>query len=135
MPETLPDSVRALLRDHIESYEQLELLLLLRGRPGGIWTLREIAQRMQLPDEELEEALRGLRAAGCLGERIQGDDAIRYAPRDAGQAVAIEGLAAAYGEKPLAIIKLMSANAIERVRTAAINTFADAFVVGGKKDG
>jgi hypothetical protein len=135
MPETLHDSVRALLRDHIESYEQLEMLLLLRGRPNGTWNLGELAERLHAPSEELEQGLRGLEAAGCIAQRTPGGDVFRYAPRDALQAAAIDRLAAAYEERPLAIIKLMNANAIERVRTAAISTFADAFVLGRKKDG
>ena len=39
-----------------------------------------------------------------------------------------------YEEQPIEIIKLMSANAIERVRTAALRAFADAFVLHKGKD-
>ena len=135
MPETLPENVRAFLRDHVESYEQLELLLFLREQHALEWSMRQIAERMHFPADEIDEAVRGLVVAGCVVERAQPERAIRYAPRDEGQAAAIDALAAAYAARPLAIIKLMNANAIERVRSAAIDTFADAFVLGRKKDG
>ena len=135
MPETLPASVHAFLRDHIESYEQLELLLFLREHAAVEWGIADVAERMRLPAEELEAAARSLLAAGCIAERTEPQRSIRYAPRDEGQSEAIDALAAAYAARPLAIIKLMNANAIERVRSAAIDTFADAFVLGRKKDG
>jgi len=47
----------------------------------------------------------------------------------------IDRLAAAYRENPIPIIKLMSANAIERLRTAALRTFADAFILRKDKNG
>ncbi len=43
------------------------------------------------------------------------------------------GLERAYAERPILIIQLMSANAIERLRNVALHTFADAFVLN-KKD-
>jgi hypothetical protein len=135
MPETLPENVRAFLRHHVESYEQLELLLFLREHHALGWPISQIAERLHFPSGEIDQAVAGLVAAGCVAERAQPERAIRYAPRDEGQAAAIDGLAAAYAARPLAIIKLMNANAIERVRSAAIDTFADAFVLGRKKDG
>lgn len=42
-------------------------------------------------------------------------------------------LASVYTSRPIDIMRLMSANAIERVRTAALRTFAEAFVI--RKDG
>jgi hypothetical protein len=135
MPETLPKNVHAFLRNCVESYEQLELLLFLRENAAVEWPMSEITERKRFPADETEEAVRGLLAAGCIAERTEPRRAIRYAPRDEGQAEAIDQLAAAYAARPLAIIKLMNANAIERVRSAAMDTFADAFVLGRKKDG
>jgi hypothetical protein len=135
MPETLPKNVYAFLRECVESYEQLELLLFLREHAAVEWPMSEIADRMRFPAAEIDEAVRGLLAAGCIAARTQPQRTIRYAPRDEGQAEAIDAMAAAYAARPLAIIKLMNANAIERVRSAAMDTFADAFVLGRKKDG
>ena len=135
LPESLSAQVRAFLRDHIESYEQLEILFILRGQPGAHWSVQQLAERLQLPPDTIEDALQGLARAGGINERARPEEAVRYFPRTAEQAATIDSLATAYQVNPLAVIKLMSANAIERVRTAAIHTFADAFVIGRKKDG
>jgi hypothetical protein len=134
MPETLPKNVHAFLRAHIESYEQLELLLFLRQHAAQEWPMSGIAERMRFPADEIDNAVKGLLAARCIAERTEPQRAVRYAPRDEGQAEAIDALAAAYADRPLAIIKLMNTNAIERVRSAAMDTFADAFVLGRKRD-
>jgi hypothetical protein len=41
-----PRDVQILLRDHIESYEQLELLLLLRAERGLAWTEQALGERL-----------------------------------------------------------------------------------------
>ena len=56
-----------------------------------------------------------------------------YRPTSSGLDAAAGRLDREYAERPIRIIQLMSANAIERVRTAALHTFADAFVLK-KKD-
>lgn len=134
MPDTLPPAVRAFLREHIETYEQLELLLLLQRQPLEAWSARRLAERRSYTLDLVEEALEGLARTRTI-ERAASTGEVRYAPLDSVQRATIDALAAAYERNPLAIIKLMSANSIERVRTAAIHTFADAFVIGRKKDG
>jgi hypothetical protein len=134
LPDTLPAAVRAFLREHIETYEQLELLLLLRQQPLEAWSTRRLAERRSYPLDLVEEALEGLARARTV-ERVPSTGEVRYAPLDSVQRATIDDLASAYERNPLAIIKLMSANSIERVRTAAILTFAEAFVIGRKKDG
>jgi DNA-binding MarR family transcriptional regulator len=135
LPESLSAQVRAFLRDYIESYEQLEILFILRAQPGDAWSVEQLAERLQLSREAVEEALQALTRAGGINERAWPEEPVRYLPRNAEQAATIDSLATAYESNPLAIIKLMSANAIDRVRTAAIHTFANAFVIGRKKDG
>jgi hypothetical protein len=45
----------------------------------------------------------------------------------------VGALVRAYDQNRLEIVKLMNANAIQRLRNAALKTFADAFILGGKK--
>jgi hypothetical protein len=135
LPETLPTAVRAFLREFVETYEELEVLLLLHRRGGEAWTPLRLAEQTGHPGEAIAEALDLLALAGCVAERRSPGDPVVYRPRDAAQAAAIGELALAYERNPVPIIKLMSANAIERVRNAAIHRFADAFVIGRKKDG
>jgi len=58
--------------------------------------------------------------------------AYALAPPPRGETLA--RLVEVYEEQPIEIIKLMSTNAIERVRTAALRAFADAFVLHKGKD-
>ncbi|MGH8316512.1 MAG: hypothetical protein ACREUL_00845 [Steroidobacteraceae bacterium] len=129
----LPEDVHALLREHIESYEQLEILLLLRRERYEDWTPQGLTTRLRLPAELIESALTGLKASGLV-EATGADPTPRFAyrPASSGLDAAVGRLEREYSERPISIIKLMSANAIERVRTAALHTFADAFVL--KKD-
>jgi predicted ArsR family transcriptional regulator len=130
----LPEDVRALLNEHIESYEQLELLLLLRRERYEEWTVEGLAARLHVREELAEAALEGLEASGLVvATSATSPPRFAYRPTSSGLDAAAGRLDREYAERPIRIIQLMSANAIERVRTAALHTFADAFVLK-KKD-
>ncbi len=133
--DELPEDVRALLHEHIESYEQLETLLLLRRERYEQWTSAGLAARLRVQGELIETALTGRRASG-LGAAAGGAAPTRfsYRPASSGIDAAVGRLEREYAERPILIIQLMSANAIERLRTAALHTFADAFVLNKKGD-
>jgi len=119
-----------MLHEHIESYEQLEVLLLLRRERYEEWTVTGLAVRLQVREELVGLALEGLRAAGLVA--ITGAAAaprFAYRPVSSSLDAAASRLDREYAERPIKIIQLMSANAIERVRTAALHRFADAFVL------
>ena len=130
-----PPDVQILLRDHIESYEQLELLLLMRAARGSTWTEETLSAQLHLAQSLVGAALERLKAGGFVEAQMHGSER-RYAYL--GQSDKLEAtinrLAAAYREYPIPIIKLMSANAIERLRTSALRTFADAFILKKDKD-
>jgi len=129
----LPEDVRALLHEHIESYEHLETLLLLRRERYEQWTSEALAARLHVRPELIEAALASLKAGGLV--EATGADPMQFAYRPASSGIdaAVGRLQSEYTERPILIIQLMSANAIERLRTAALHTFADAFVLH-KKD-
>ena len=52
-----------------------------------------------------------------------------YADEDSARDAIIGSLERLYRDEPIQIMQLMSANAIERLRTSTIRAFADAFVV------
>ena len=132
--EDLPEDVRALLNEHIESYEQLEVLLLLRRERYEEWTIEGLAARLHLREELIGSALEGLKAGGLVvATSATSAPRFAYRPASSGLDAAAGRLDREYAERPIRIIQLMSANAIERVRTAALHTFADAFVLK-KKD-
>jgi len=129
-PGGVPAHVAALLRDHIDSYEELQVLLLLRSRTGVRWRIRELSERLKLAPELVTAALRSLQAHRLAAS--DGDDSdpqFEYRPEPPERDAAVAVLSSTYDEQPVEIIKLMCANSIERVRTAALRTFADAFLL------
>jgi hypothetical protein len=129
----LPEDVRALLHEHIESYEHLETLLLLRRERYEQWTSEGLAARLRVRPELIETALASLKASGLVEATGPAPMRFAYRPASSGLDAAVGRLQSEYAERPILIIQLMSANAIERLRTAALHTFADAFVLN-KKD-
>ena len=130
--DDLPDDVRALLHEQIESYEQLEVLLLLRRERYEEWAIERLAARLHVRAELIETALARLEAGGLIEAAGAGPSRFAYRPASSGLDAAVGRLERAYAERPILIIQLMSANAIERLRTAALHTFADAFVLSKK---
>lgn len=116
-----------LLRRHIASYDQLELLLLLRAerarwcsepwledkRPGMLDALQHLVEQRLVVER------------GGTGERLY-----QYNPPDEQIARAIDHLATVYRNQPHEVMRVMTANAVERVRSQAARTFGE---VLGKK--
>ncbi len=129
----LPEDVRAFLRLRIENYEQLEILRLLNRQPEKLWSATELGEELRLSPELADAAAQALGAAGLV-EHSMTEAVVRYGcyHADPLTKATVERVLQLYREQPLQILKLMSSNAIERVRTAALRAFADAFVV--KKD-
>lgn len=127
-PPEIPEDVRALLRTCVGSYEELEVLLLLAREPGDAVTAAAVADRVRAPVPVVAAALGTLVGAGLVEAGPDGAT-FRYLPStDLGAAVA--QLVEEARENPVAIIRVMSANAIERIRMSAVDMFADAFVLG-----
>lgn len=123
-----------LLREHIESYEQLEVLLLLRRERQEKMTIAGLTARLHIREELIGSALDGLKAGGLVVTTgTASEPRFAYRPVTSGIDAAAGRLEREYAERPIRIIQLMSANAIDRVRSAALHTFADAFVLK-KKD-
>jgi hypothetical protein len=123
-----------LLREHVETYEQLEVLLLLHRDRNRTWNADAAGTALSLSPEAAADALDHLYGRGLLAMAPSGSARLfRYALTRGHTDEAVARLAREYGENRLEIIKLMSAYAIERVRTAAIRAFAVAFVLRRKE--
>ncbi len=134
--EPLPDEVRALLRERIESYEALEILIALERVRGIGKTAGELSAGLHVTPALVDRAVRNLEAAGLVERRSAVQPQYFYAPPSAELDCAVRALARAYAEQPIPVIKLMSENAIQRMRTGAARAFADAFILRrGKGDG
>lgn len=136
MSDDANDSLRLFLLEQVSSYEELEALLFLAQHEGRELTDAELAAALRAPVDAIEEALRGLAGRRELVEVTQraGIALYRYGPRDEAGRARVEELRQAYAERRLSVVRMMSSNAVERVRGAAMQRLADAFrIERGKK--
>jgi hypothetical protein len=132
LSDSLPQDVQDLLRSRVESYEHLAILLLVYRERTRDWSDADLTETLRIPAQLAESAVSGLLAAGLLRADSEADPP-RYTYAACGATDgAIGRLALEYTNNPARVVKLLSANAIERVRTSAARTFADAFVLKGK---
>jgi CheY-like chemotaxis protein len=111
---TVPAEIRAFLFEHIQSPVELETLLFLKRHHEQSFMPSGVSGPLRIPVESAAEALHWL----SRQRLIQGppQSAYRYAPATPQLASRIERLDVLYDERRLDVIKLMNANAIERVR-------------------
>lgn len=119
----LPEAVRRFIADHIDSVEQLEILLLLHHHhQGRTWTAEAVARELRIASVSAGERLEDL-VQDSLLTRVGGDPMeYRYAPGSAMLDEAVKGLATAYAERRVTVINLIFSKPVDRIRT-----FADAF--------
>lgn len=129
----IPSDLQQFLRDHVETYEQLEILVLLAGAPDRHWPADDIAAALRLDHAVVAEGLAHLERAGVL-EASGPDTARRFAARP-DHAAMVARLADVYRRDRLSIMNRMTSNALERVRTSALRAFTSAFLLGKKNDG
>ncbi|HVO89353.1 MAG TPA: hypothetical protein VMV45_12485 [Casimicrobiaceae bacterium] len=130
--EEVPEDVRKLLYEHVHTYEQLETLMALQLLPQRELSLEEIATAARLTAESATEALRELQRFGIVAVARSGSPP-GYSRTAGDLEPVLDRLVLAYEEHRLEVIKLMNANAIERMRTGVLRAFSDAFVVGRKR--
>jgi predicted transcriptional regulator len=135
MPDQrLPADVERFLFEELEDYEQLEALLYLHHDPARSASAREIAGALALAVDATLEALEHLRRRGLVVLEAGGGEPRYSYRREEVEGDTIRALARFYQERRVEVMKRMTANAIARVRSAAIRTFSDAFVLRRKRD-
>jgi hypothetical protein len=136
--ESSPDLValRAFLFAHVESYEQLTALLVLY-RAAEAKTVDFVASELKIDVSDARLVLERLAASKLVTLEKKGRDLFcRYSPASQDLALRVQALAAAYEDNQVRLVELMTANAIDRMRTNALRAFADGFRWrGSKKDG
>ena len=125
MVETVAEPVRQLLREHVETHEQLQILIGVIENGDRSSTADTLATQFQLPVATAIEALAHLEADGVI-EPVRRDAAEPIHYRYALDLTLGELLRSAYRTRPVDIMSLMTANAIERVRMSARRTFTPA---------
>jgi hypothetical protein len=122
------ERLRRFLGDHVSGYEELETLLLVAREAERDWTDSEVAASLNVPIEPISSALEGLFSSGIVAAAQRGAlTAYRYAPKTDILREEVAELQRAYSDQRLTVMQIMSANALERMRTATIQRFADAF--------
>lgn len=134
IPDDSLDDVRDFLRDHVETYEELEALVFLARRRRRSATAAEVGAGARLPTLIAVKALDDLRRGGLVDEVREGKR-VSYVfwPATPALARAADRFVAVYESNPVDVIQLMSAAALERLRTTASRAFADAFVIRSRK--
>ncbi|WP_242345286.1 hypothetical protein [Anaeromyxobacter terrae] len=133
MSDEIAADIQAFMLACVDSYEQLEVLLLLRREAAGPFTAARVAEALRLPLASAERSLDELAGRGLLSATGRSERSYRYAPADPATADVVGRLARAYAERRVAVIDLMSANAMSRIRRSALRTFAEAFRLRGAK--
>lgn len=129
--DVIPANVRALLDKHITSFEGLELVLLLRrAPPEKWWSAAEASEHVRIPVDLAMSELEGLVSSGLVARsEAAAKPLYQYAPATDELEQAVDELERVFQEQRPALLSLMSANAIERVRSAAATAFSDAFLL------
>lgn len=134
----LPEEVQRFLREHIESYEQLAIVLLLQSRRDQALDGGAISAQLQLPEALVDEALQALGQRELVAQSPGADGPLfNFRPETPALAELVSTLAQLNVDRRLDVMRLMTANSIERLRAKAVSTFADAFLLrqGKGKDG
>lgn len=118
---SIPDEVRGFVVRHIESLEQLEVLLLLARDPARCWDAPGVAAEMRTSLPSVEGRLRDLERRGLLAP-VDGTARFRYAPATPDLESAVTKLAEAYVNHRYSIIELIFSKPMDHIRV-----FADAF--------
>jgi hypothetical protein len=130
---TEPKSLKEMLFETVEGFEELEILIWFHEHGEGTAADAILLSRETTVSADIAEtALAGLAARGILSSSAGQRDQFTYTP-DAERRRAIDHVLSEYRENPLPVMKLMTANAIERVRTGAVRAFADSFRIKGPK--
>jgi hypothetical protein len=118
----LPEAVCRFIADHIDSVEQLEILLLLYQHPERSWTTESVARELRISALSAGDRLKDMARSSLLSKVQGGEGEYRYAPDNQQLAEAVAGLATAYSERRVTVINLIFSKPIDKIRT-----FADAF--------
>ena len=130
MSDRVHDELVALLREHVKTYEHLEVLLLLASDQARAWNADDVVAALCLEPASVRETLEHLTEAGLLRHTSDGSDGkCRCHPS---WARILDYLVETHRDDRMELVALMTRNALDRVRDSAHRTFGSAFVSGRK---
>ena len=128
----IPETIKAFLFERIHTHEELEVVVLLARAGAQRRTEAAIAAELKIVVSLVTDALKALSNRDIVDALTE--NASTYWHINPACEARLRELVALYDQQRLEIVMLMSANAIERVRTGAMRTFADCFFLGRKRD-
>jgi hypothetical protein len=122
-PEKIPENIRRIFQDHIDSVEQLHVLVLLQDNGERAWTVQSISQELRSTPGSVEKRLRDLISRRLLAaDSIGPEGSVRYLPYNEESAQNLRDITAFYKQRQYTAIDLIFSKS-----TSAMQSFADAF--------
>jgi hypothetical protein len=118
----IPEDIAQFIIDNIESVAQLEALLLLRSNPEKGWSVRDLAARLYISDEQTAGVLLVLNAQNIVIPVEKEISLYRYQPRSAELKSMLDRLADIYAKHLVPVTNLIHSKPKSRIQE-----FADAF--------
>ena len=128
----IPETIKAFLFERIHTHEELEVVVLLARAGAQRWTEAAIAEELKIVVSLVTDALKALSNRDIVYALTENATASWHI--NPACEARLRELVALYDQQRLEIVMLMSTNAIDRVRTGAMRTFADCFFLGRKRD-
>jgi DNA-binding IclR family transcriptional regulator len=128
MPDAISAAVHTLIREHICSIAQLELLLKLHGEAGSEWTVTEAAKELYTAVSMTQPLLEALRMGGLLSRRDDSEPLYRYEPKSTELGAAVCELSQLYQQRRITVINLIYSRPPQ-----GLQDFADAFRIRDKE--
>jgi len=132
---TIPDDVERFLLERVETFEQLESLLALWRLRDRKCSIDDVVSGSKMRENAVAIALAELTEAGLVEKYLEAGLEYYRLSRTSLSEDLLERLRRAYDDDTLEVMKLMTSNAMQRLRSAAIRTFSEAFVLRRKKGG
>jgi hypothetical protein len=129
MADGLPEEVRQFLRRYVSSIDQLEILLRLYALAPEGETSEQMAKALYLAPQAVHSRLEGFVDKGILVRTADTESKKYFISKSSDVVRPIEELARLYRERRVSVINEIFSNPID-----AIQTYADAFILGKKKD-
>jgi hypothetical protein len=131
----LPQLVKQLIAERIDSVVQLEVLLLLVRHASQAWTAKAVSDTLRIDVNWAAGELVTLRTRGLAsvvvapagGGNEPAGPAYQYAPAAPELDASVQALARAYADRRVAVVSFIFSKPIDKIQT-----FADAFRIRGK---
>lgn len=122
--------MRLLLETKLDTYEKLELVVVLSKRDRMVGTFTELARELQVGDDVMKRLANDVARAGLV--ELDGEEVRLIAAPTVLETIA-EGAQLSESD-PRKMVSLLSSIALDRIRGMAARSFADAFTLRKKKD-